>query len=104
MVHRLLKLMDMFSIVLWHFYHELMNNNLSERFSPKQVKPPDVNKHYEMQNPLFHLPDVKHKFTENYLQYYLIKHINEELCISMGLRSDTMQNTSFYSFHVLQSF
>ena len=54
-------------------------------------------KHYEIRNPVFHLPAIKHKFAESLLQYYLIKQINEEHCLSM---SDKVQRTSFYSFKV----
>ena len=97
-VYRLLKLPDMFSIALWKFYHKLMNNKLPECFSIMKPKLPVIIQHYEIRNPVFHLPAIKHKFAENLLQYCLIKHINEEHCFSM--MSDKVQRTSFYSFKV----
>ena len=97
-VYRLLKLPDMFSIALWKFYHILMNNKLPECFSIMKPKLPVIIQHYEIQNPVLHLPAIKHKFAENLLQYCLIKHINEEHYFSM--MSDKVQRTSFYSFKV----
>ena len=97
-VHRLLKLPNMFSIALWKFYHKLMNNKLLECFSTIKPKLPEIIEHYEIQNPVFHLSAIKHKFAENLLQYCLIKQINEEHCFSM--MSDKVLRTSFYSFKV----
>ena len=97
-VHRLLKLPDMFSIVLWKFYHKLMNNKLPECFSTIKPKLPEILEHYEIRNPVSHLPAIKHKLAENLLQYCLIKQINEEHCFSM--MTDKVQRTSFYSFKV----
>ena len=97
-VHRLLKLPDMFSIALWKFYHKLMNNKLTECFSTIKPKPPEIIEHYEIRNPVFHLPAIKHKFVEKLLQYCLINVINEEHCFSMI--SDKVQRTLFYSFKV----
>ena len=64
------------------------------------IKPklPEIIKHYEIRNPVFHLPAIKLKFAENLLQYCLIKQINEEHCFSMML--DKVEMTSFYSFKV----
>ena len=75
-----------------------MNNKLPECFSIMKPKLPVIIQHYEIQNPVFHLPATKHKFAENLLQYCLIKHIKEEHCFSM--MSDKVQRTSFYSFKV----
>ena len=58
----------------------------------------EIIEHYEIRNPVFHLPDIKHKFAENLLQYCLIKQINEEHCFSK--MSYKVQRTSFYSFKV----
>ena len=60
-----------------------MNNKLPECISPMKPKLPEKVEHYEIRNPVFHLPAIKHKFAENSLQYCLIKHINEEHCFSM---------------------
>ena len=97
-VHRLLKLPDMFSIALWKFYHKLLNNKLPACFSTLKPRLPEIVEHYEIRNPVFHLPAIKHKFAENSLQYCLIKLINEEHSFSM--MSDKVERTSFYSFKV----
>ena len=55
-------------------------------------KLPVIIQHYELRNPVFHLPAIKHKFAEKLLQYCLIKHINEKHCFSM--MSDKVQRTS----------
>ena len=75
-----------------------MNNKLPECFSTIKPKLPEIIEHYEIRNPVFYLPAIKHKFAENLLQYCLIKQINEEHCFSM--MSDKVQRTSFYSFKV----
>ena len=97
-IHRLLKIPDMFSIALWKFYHKLMNNKLPACFSTVKPRFPEIVKHYEIRNPVFHLPAIKHKFAENSLQYCLIKLINEEH--NFGMMSDKVERTSFHSFKV----
>ena len=67
----------MFSIALWKFYDKLINNKLPECFSTLKSRFPEIVEHYEIRNPVFHLPAIKHKFAENLLQYCLIKLINE---------------------------
>ena len=75
-----------------------MNNKLPECFSTMKPKLPVRIQHYEIRNPVFHLPAIQHKFAKKLLQYCLIKHINEEHCFSM--MSDKVQRTSLYSFKV----
>ena len=53
-----------------------MNSKLPECFSTIKPKLPEIIEHYEIRNPVFHLPAIKHKFAENVLQYCLIKQIN----------------------------
>ena len=60
-----------------------MNNKIPECFSTIKPKLPEIIEHYEIRNPVFHLPATKHKFAEYLLQYCLIKQINEEHCFSM---------------------
>ena len=95
-VHRILKVSDMFSIALWKFYHKLMNNKLPKCFSTIKPNLPVITEHYEIRNPVFHLPAIKHKFAESSLQYCLIKLINEQNCFNE--MTDKMQRTSIYSF------
>ena len=97
-VHRILKVSDMFSIALWKFYHKLMNNKLPKCFSTIKPNLPVITEHYEIRNPVFHLPAIKHKFAESSLQYCLIKLINEQNCFNE--MTDKVQRTSIYSFKV----
>ena len=64
------------------------------------IKPklPIITEHYEIRNPVFHLPTIKHKFAESSLQYCLIKLINEQNCFNE--MTDKVQKTSIYSFKV----
>ena len=75
-----------------------MTNKLPECFSTIKPRLPQIIKHYEIRNPVFHLPSIKHKFAENPLQYCLFKCINEEQSFSM--MSDKVERTLFYSFKV----
>ena len=95
-VHRILKVSDMFSIALWKFYHKLMNNKLPKCFSTIKPNLPVITEHYEIRNPVFHLPAIKHKFAESSLQYCLIKLINEQNYFNE--MTDKVQRTSIYSF------
>ena len=95
-VHRILKVSDMFSIALWKFYHKLMNNKLPKCFSTIKHNLPVITEHYEIRNPVFHLPAIKHKFAESSLQYCLIKLINEQNYFNE--MTDKVQRTSIYSF------
>ena len=72
-----------------------MNNKLPKCFST--IKPV-ITEHYEIRNPVFHLPAIKHKFAESSLQYCLIKLINEQNCSNE--MTDKVQRTSIYSFKV----
>ena len=52
----------MFSVALWKFYYNQMNNKLSEYFSFVKPVLPVVTERYEIRNPLFYAPAIKHKF------------------------------------------
>ena len=73
---RILKISDMFSVALWNFYYKLMNNKLPEHFSFMKPVLPAVTERYEIRNPSFHEPAIKHKFAECSLQYCLINQLN----------------------------
>ena len=83
----------MFSVALWKFYYKLMNNKLPEHFSFMKPVLPAVTEHYEIRNPLFHAPAIKHKFTECSLQYCLINQLNSENCFA--LLTDKVSTNSF---------
>ena len=95
---RVLKISDMFSVALWKFYYKLMKNRLPEYFS--FVKPvfPTETKRYEIRNPTFHTPAIKHKFAECSLQYCRINQLSSENCFA--LLTDKVSMNSFYSFKV----
>ena len=73
-----------------------MNNKLPKCFSTIKPNLPVITEHYEIRNPVFHLPAIKHKFAESSLQYCLIKLINEQNCFNE--MTDKVQRTSIYSF------
>ena len=64
---RILKISDMFSVALWKFYYKLMNNKLPEYFSFMKPVLPVATERYEIRNPSFHAPAIKHKFAETVL-------------------------------------
>ena len=53
---------------------------------------------YEIRNPSFHAPAIKHKFAECSLKYFLINQQNSENCFA--LLTDKVSMNSFYSFNV----
>ena len=95
---RILKYLDMFSFALWKYYYKLMNNKLPEYFSFRKPVLPTVTERYEIRNPLFHTPAIKHKFAECSLQYFLINQLNSENCFAQ--LTDKVSTNSFYSFKV----
>ena len=95
---RILKISDMFSVALWKFYYKLMNNKLPEYFSFMKPVLPVATERYEIRNPSFHAPAIKHKFAECSLQYCLINQLNSENCFA--LLTNKVSTSSFYSFKV----
>ena len=59
---------------------------------------PTATERYEIRNPSFHTPAIKHKFAECSLQYCLINQLNSENCFA--LLTDKVNLNSFYSFKV----
>ena len=94
----ILKISDMFSVALWKFYYKLMNNKLPEHFSFMKPVLPAVTERYEIRNPSFHAPAIKHKFAECSLQYCLINQLNSENCFA--LLTNKVSTNSFYIFKV----
>ena len=78
-----------------------MNNKLPACFSTLKPRLPEITEHYEIRNPVFHLPAIKHKFAENSLQYCLTKLINEEHSFSM--MSDKVEKHRFIVLRYLLS-
>ena len=95
---RILIISDMFSVALWKFYCKLMNNKLPEYFSFLKPVLPTATECYEIRNPSFHTPAIKHKFAECSFQYCLINQLNSKNVFA--LLTDKMSMNSFYSFNV----
>ena len=77
-----------------------MNNKLPECFTSMKPVKPAVTARYEIRNPLFHTPTIKHKFVECSLHYCLVnKQLNSENCLA--LFTDKVDINSFYSFKVI---
>ena len=76
-----------------------MNNQLPTYFS--QMKPvlPIICTRYEVRNPMFHLPDIRHAFGEQSIGYCLIKQLNSE---EGSLTTDMVLTESFliYKVHI----
>ena len=75
-----------------------MNNKLPEHFLFMKPVLPAITETYEIRNPSFHAPAIKHKFAECSLQYCLINQLNSENCFA--LLTDKVSTNSFYSFKV----
>ena len=91
-------LMEVLLHALWKFYYKLMNNKLPAYFSFMKPVLPTATERYEIRNPSFHTPAIKHKFAECSLQYCLINQLNSENCFA--LLTDKVNLNSFYSFKV----
>ena len=77
---------------------EVLLHKLPEHFSFLKPVLPAITERYEIRNPSFHAPAIKHKFAKCSLQYCLINQLNSEICFA--LLSDKVKTNSFYSFKV----
>ena len=61
------------------------------------IKPPlpQVCTHYNIRGPVFHLPDIRHFFSEQTIRYCLIKRFNPEKS-----RMDIIHNSPLYNFKI----
>lgn len=75
---RLLKITHMYRFTVWKFYFKLMNNLLPSYFVSLKPTMPLINEHYEIRQPKYHLPRIKHEFAEHIISYQLNKLLNEE--------------------------
>ena len=57
---RVVKVIDIFEIILWKFYYKLMNNMLPPYFDMLKPKMPLVCDYYGIRNPKIHLPTIRH--------------------------------------------
>ena len=74
----LIKLTDMFSLATWKFYYKLMNNQLPTYIFRMKPVVPIICTRYEIRNPVFYLPNIRHSFGEQFIGYCLIKQLNAE--------------------------
>ena len=72
----IIKLTDMFSLAIWKSYYKLMNNQLPTYFSLMKPVLPIICTQYEVRNPMFDLPEIRHSFGEQSIDYCLIKQLN----------------------------
>ena len=83
----------MFSLAIWKFYFRLMSDPLPAYFTVMKPTLPQVCTRYEIRNPVYHLPNVRHTFAEQLLRYCLIKHLNME-----GGYAHLVHSTSFINY------
>ena len=69
----------MFRISAWKFYYKLSNNLLPSYFNYMKPSLPVICNCYGIRNPKFQLPPIKHAFTEQVIQYCLIKLLNNDI-------------------------
>ena len=75
---RVVKVIDMFEMILWKFYYKLMNNMLLPYFNMLKPSMPLVCDYYGLPNPKIHLPTIRHDFAKQLVQYCLIKLLNND--------------------------
>ena len=101
--HGLLRLPDMFRFALWKFYFKLMNNTLPLYFNIVKPVLPDICNYYEVRTPSFHLPDIKHKFAEQQVQYQLVKLLNSSHCSLLITSKIHTHSFQFFKYFVKNS-
>ena len=70
-----------------------MTNQLPVYFAKMKPVLPQVCTRYEIRNPVYHLPDIRHALAQQSLKYCLIKHLNTEEGYA-----DMVHNTSFKNY------
>ena len=78
----MVKIIDMFNIAVWKFYYKLMNDLLPPYFNYMKLNLPVICDYYNVRNPKFHLPVIKHDFAKQLIQYCLINLLNDDDNIS----------------------
>ena len=64
----LVKVPDMYTCAVWNFCCKLMNNLLPLYFENCKPTLPRMDQLYNVRNPVFHLPKIKHEFAEQHCQ------------------------------------
>ena len=70
-----------------------MTNQLPAYFAIMKPVLPQVCTRYEIRNPVYYLPDIKHAFAQQSLKYCLLKHLNT----AEGY-ADMVHNKSFKNY------
>ena len=106
---RVVKVIDMFEIILWKFYYKLMNNMLPPYFNMLKPSMPVVCDYYGVCNPKIHLPTIRHDFAKQLVQYCLIKLLNNDNEYTTLNKSKIYTQTFFtfklnLKFHMIDSY
>ena len=75
--HNILKVQDIYHMVILKFYSKLINDNLQNYFESFTPQFSARHQHYNFRNPSRLLPKIKHEFPKQSLRYKLISTINE---------------------------
>ena len=75
---RVVKVIDMFQIIMWKLCYKLMNNMLLFYFNMLKPSMPVVCDYYGLRNPKIHLPTIGNNFAKQLVQYSLIKLLNKD--------------------------
>lgn len=91
------KVTDMYKIMLWKFYYKLMNNVLPVYFNYMKPDQPVICNYYGIRKPRYHLPLIKHEFAIQLVKYGLVKLLNVDN-EETALNKASIYTQSFFSF------
>ena len=101
----LLKVTDMFRLTIWKFYYKLINDKLPYAFQEMKLTLPRVCDIHDIRKPIFHLPNIKHIFAEQLIEYHqLVKILNSEnqsILITGKVHTHSFQGFKFYIKKIL---
>ena len=69
----------MFRLTIWKCYYKLINIKLPYAFQEMKPTLPRVCDIHDIRKPIFHLPNIKHTFSEQLIKYQLVKILNSEI-------------------------
>ena len=61
---------------------------------------PQICSQYEVRNPVFHLPDIRHSFAEQSIRYCLIKQLNAENGSTITTGMVHISSFPSYKYHI----
>ena len=77
-----------------------MNNQLPTYFSQMKLVLPIICIRYEIRNPVFHLPNIRHSFGEQSIGYCLIKQLNAEEGFTLTTNMVHTESFLMYKVHI----